>query len=88
METADKALKTFYLDAVVETLNMQANPFLAQVENTTMDVVGKEVKKLVKLGMSNGIIANTETGSLPTAGESKFAVFTTSLKNGGQTVTF
>ncbi len=81
MDTADKALKTFYLDAVIETLNMQANPFLAQIENTTMDVVGKEVKKAVKVGMSNGIAANTETADLPKAGATKFAVFTSTLKN-------
>ena len=81
MDTADKALKSFYLDAVIETLNMQANPFLAQIENTTMDVVGKEVKKAIKVGMSNGIGANTETADLPKAGSTKFAVFTSTLKN-------
>lgn len=81
METADKALKTFYLDAVVETLNMEANPFLAQVQKTTMDVSGKEIKKLIKIGMSNGIIANTETANLPTSGATKYAQFTSTLKN-------
>ena len=81
MDTADKALKTFYLDAVVETLNMQANPLLAQIENTTMDVVGKEVKKAIKIGMSNGIGANTETADLPKSGATKFAIFTSTLKN-------
>ncbi len=81
METADKALKSFYLDAVVETLNMEANPFLAQVQKTTMDVAGKDIRKLVKIGMSNGIIANTETANLPTAGNTKYAQFTSTLKN-------
>lgn len=81
MENADKALKSFYLDAVVETLNKQVNPFLAQIEKTSMDVSGKDVKKLVKVGMSNGIIANTESGDLPKSGSCKFAVFTSTLKN-------
>lgn len=81
MDNADKALKSFYLDAVVETLNKQANPFLAQIEKTSMDVSGKEVKKIVKLGMSNGIIANSESGDLPKSGNTKYAVFTSTLKN-------
>jgi hypothetical protein len=81
MDNADKALKSFYLDAVVETLNKQANPFLAQIEKTSMDVSGKEVKKIVKVGMSNGIIANSETGDLPKSGNTKYAVFTSTLKN-------
>lgn len=30
VESADNALKTYYLDAVKEALNLKANPLLAQ----------------------------------------------------------
>ncbi|MFQ7078747.1 MAG: hypothetical protein ACLRSW_12855 [Christensenellaceae bacterium] len=31
MQTADNALKSFYLDAVTEALNFKVNPLLAQI---------------------------------------------------------
>ena len=45
IETADNALKSFYLDAITEALDMKANPLLAQIQRSTADVVGKDVKK-------------------------------------------
>ncbi|MBQ7923801.1 MAG: hypothetical protein IJ329_05045 [Clostridia bacterium] len=62
METADNALKSFYLDAVTEALDKKTNPFLAKIQQTSVDVVGKDVKKLVKVGLNGGIAAGTETG--------------------------
>ena len=55
VETADNALKSFYLDAVTEALDLKANPLLAQIQRSTADVVGKDVKKLVKYGVNGGI---------------------------------
>ena len=81
LETADNALKSFYLDAVTEALDLKANPLLAQIQKTSANVVGKDVKKIVRLGMSGGISAGTETGALPTASASDRVVFTTTLKN-------
>ena len=48
MQTADNALKSFYLDAVTEALNFKVNPLLAQIRQTTADVWGKDVRKLVR----------------------------------------
>ncbi len=81
METADNALKSFYLDAVTEALDKRANPLLAAIEKTSVDVVGKDVKKLVKVGVNGGISAGSETGALPDAHSEKRLVFTTTLKN-------
>ena len=81
IQTADNALKSFYLDAVTEALDLKANPLLAQMQKTSANVVGKDVKKLVRLGMSGGISAGTETGALPTASEAEKVVFTSTLKN-------
>ncbi|MBQ9081779.1 MAG: phage major capsid protein [Clostridia bacterium] len=79
--TADNALKSFYLDAVTESLNMKTNPFLARIQHTTADVVGKDIKKTVKVGYNGGIGAGSETGDLPTATASDYVQFTATLKN-------
>ena len=44
IQTADNALKSFYLDAVTEALDLKANPLLAQMQKTSANVVGKDVK--------------------------------------------
>lgn len=44
---ADKALKNFYLGVVADELNTSINPFLARVKQTSADVWGKEIRKLV-----------------------------------------
>ena len=81
LETADNALKSFYLDAVTESLNLKTNPLLAQIQNSTADVVGKDVKKLVRYGVCGGISAGSETGGLPAASESGRYQLTSTLKN-------
>lgn len=81
IETADNALKSFYLDAVTEALDLKANPLLAQIKRSSVDVVGKDVKKLVKYGVNGGIAAGSETGALPTSSQNNKLVFTSTLKN-------
>ena len=79
--TADSALKSFYLDAVVDALNMEANPFLAQIEKSTNDVVGKDVRRVVRYGVNGGLKAGSEIGDLPEASSSNYAQFVLPLKN-------
>lgn len=79
--TADNALKNFYLDAVSDSLNLKVNPFLARIKQTTADVYGKDVRKLVRVGISGGIGAGTETGDLPTAGSNDYVQLVSTLKN-------
>jgi len=81
LTSADSALKSVYLDVVTEQLNSNVNPFLAQINKTTDDVWGKEVKKLVTYGLNAGIGAGTEDGALPTAGENRYKQFVLPLKN-------
>ena len=81
VETADNALKSFYLDAVTEALDLKANPLLAQIQRSTADVVGKDVRKLVKFGLNGGISAGSETGDLPGASSGECVQFVSTLKN-------
>ena len=81
IQTADNVLKSFYLNAVTDALNMQVNPLLAQFQRTSANIVGKDAKKVVRYSVSGGIGAGTETGELPTATGSEYLQLTTSLKN-------
>ena len=81
MRTADRVLKTAYLDVVSEYLNYNVNPFLAKIKKTSENVWGKEIKRLVKLGVSGGVGAGTEDGDLPTPYPSGYYEFVISLKN-------
>lgn len=81
LTNADSALKTYYLDAVTEQLNLNANPFLAAIRQSSEDVWGKEVRKLAIHGVNGGIGAGTEDGNLPSANGNNYAQFVTTLKN-------
>ncbi len=80
-QSADSVLKSYYLDAVAQQLNLSANPLLAAIERTTSDVWGKDVKKAVIYGVHGGISAGKEDGSLPTAAGGGYAQLTATLKN-------
>lgn len=81
LETADKALKSVYLGVVTEQLNTAANPLLAKIEQTSSDVWGKEIIKLVSYGLNGGVGAGEECGTLPTAAGNNYAQFKLDLKN-------
>ncbi len=81
LSSADSALKSFYLDAMTESLNTKTNPFLAKIERTSKYVTGKEVCKTIRVGINAGIGAGTETGDLPAAKDPKYIQLRTGLKN-------
>ncbi|MBQ7913334.1 MAG: phage major capsid protein [Clostridia bacterium] len=81
LSSADSALKSFYLDAMTESLNLKINPFLAKIERTSNYVTGKEVCKTVRVGINGGIGAGEETGDLPVARDPKYIQMRTGLKN-------
>lgn len=81
LQTADKALKSVYLGVVSEQLNIGVNPLLAKIEQTTSDVWGKDIIKLVTYGINGGIGAGSETGELPIAAGNNYARFRLELKN-------
>ena len=80
-QSADSVLKSYYLDAVAQQLDLKTNPLLAAIERTTSDVWGKDVKKPVIFGVHGGVSAGKEDGSLPSAAGNGYAQLTASLKN-------
>ena len=66
LESADNALKTIYLGVVSNQLNVNANPLLGKIAQTTSDVWGNEIRKLAPFGLNGGVGAGTENSTLPT----------------------
>ena len=81
LTSAENALKTVYLGVVSNQLNVNANPLLAKIKQTTSDVWGKEVRKLAPFGLNGGVGAGTEDGSLPSAASNNYVQFVSELKN-------
>ena len=81
LQTADKALKNFYLDAITKEIDTKVSPFLSKIEKTSANVVGKGVSKVIRLGMNGGISAGSETGALPESGDNDYITLNTTLKN-------
>ncbi|MBQ4049591.1 MAG: phage major capsid protein [Clostridia bacterium] len=81
LNNAENALKTIYLGAVTDLLNVKTNPLLSKIEQTTSDVWGKEIRKAAKFGINGGIGAGDEDGNLPAPHSSEYVQFVTTLKN-------
>ena len=81
LSTAENALKTLYLGVVADQLNTGVNPLFAKIKQTTADVWGKNIVKLVPYGLNGGVGAGSETGTLPDAAGNNYAQFTLTLKN-------
>ncbi len=79
--SAENALKTLYLGVVSDQLNTKVNPLLAKIRQSTADVWGKEIRKLVPYGANGGIGAGTEDGNLPTSAGNNYQQFCLTLKN-------
>ena len=75
LESAENALKTVYLGVVSNQLNVNSNPLLSKIAQTTSDVWGNEIRKLAPYGLNGGVGAGTESGDLPTAFQNKYVKF-------------
>lgn len=81
LQSAENALKTVYIGAITDLLNTRTNPLLAKIEHTSADVWGKEIKTAARVGLTGGVGAGDEAGSLPVAYPTKYIQFTSTLKN-------
>ena len=81
MTTAQSALKDIYLDVVSNQLNTKTNVLFNQFKQTTADVYGRDVQKLVPYGVNGGVGAGDEGGALPSSEGNSYLNFTSSLKN-------
>ncbi len=81
LSTAENALKTVYLGAISNQLNIEANPLLSKIKQSSADVWGREIRKMAPFGVNGGVGAGTEDGQLPQSAGNNYVQFVTSLKN-------
>ena len=81
LSSAENALKSVYLGVVANQLNVNANPLLGKIKQSTKDVWGKEIRKMAPYGINGGIGAGAETDALPTAAGNNYVQFISELKN-------
>lgn len=81
LTTAQNALKTVYLDAISEQLNRNVDPIFAMIKQSSADVYGRNIIKLVPYGINGGVGSGTEEGALPPCKETHYVNFTSTLKN-------
>lgn len=79
--TAENALRDAYLSAACNQLNTKTNPLFASIKQSSNDVFGKQIIKAAPIGINGGIGAGSETGALPTNGNTQYKQFKTTLKN-------
>ena len=81
IQSADQALKTLYLGVIANQLNTKTNAFLGNIEQTSANVWGKNIVRLVPYGLNGGVGAGSEDGNLPSAAGNMYLTFTSTLKN-------
>lgn len=72
LSLADSALKEDYLPPMREQLN-NTNLLLMQIEKNTKDVEGRRAVLSLHVRRNNGVGARAEGGTLPSAGQQKYA---------------
>lgn len=81
LSSVDSVMKSAYLEAVCEQLNMRTNPFYAAIQKGSEEICGKEAMVPCRYGINGGIGAGTETGDLPSAGGNNYVRLACELRN-------
>lgn len=81
VSTVNEALKSYYLDVLINNLNNSISPLYNKFKKTESFVTGKEIVKPVCFELSSGIAALDEYETLPGADSNKYAALKSELKN-------
>lgn len=79
--TADKALKSYYIDVIKNQLNNNSNPFYNVIKNTDKCVNGSKIVKLAPYGLNGGFGFGSDNDKLPKAGGNNYEEFVTTVKD-------
>jgi hypothetical protein len=79
--TADSALKTFYLKVLQNQLNTNTNPFYNKIVNSDKNIVGHKVVRLAPYALNGGFGFSSDGGDLPIAGSNKYQTFESTTKD-------
>jgi hypothetical protein len=81
IEAAESALRSIYLDSVIEDINTKTNPFLTMIGKNKKEVAGKDARATIRYGNAGSVGARAENGDLPVATHNKTAEISVPLKN-------
>ena len=81
VSTVNDALKSFYLDVLINQLNTAASPLYQKFKATENYITGKEAVKPVCYDLSDGVAAMDENGTLPTATGNQYVMLHADLRN-------
>lgn len=81
VSTVNDALKSFYLDVLINQLNTAASPLYQKFKTTEHYITGKEAVKPVCYDLSDGVAAMGENDTLPTATGNKYVMLRAGLRN-------
>lgn len=81
VSTVNDALKSFYLDVLINQLNSSISPLYSRLKATEAHISGKEAVKPVCYDLSSGIAALSEYGDLPEANGNNYVNLRADLKN-------
>ena len=81
LQSAQSALKDVYLDVLSTQLNFRTDPLLSKIKQSSTNVYGRNIIKMVPFGINGGFCASNEDDTLPTSAENQYLNFTSTLKN-------
>ncbi|MCL2229147.1 MAG: phage major capsid protein [Firmicutes bacterium] len=81
IQNADNALKTVFLESVVNDINQKTNPFLTMVGKNKRAVTGREARANIRFNNEGSVAAGTEGGVLPINRNARTAEINTPVKN-------
>lgn len=80
-QSADKVLRSVYLDVIVDQINTTSTPFYNMIAKGSEDVYGKEVVCPVRFGINGGIGCGSDEKDLPVASPQTYLNFRAPIVN-------
>lgn len=81
LSTISDALKTDYLDVIRDQIDYGSCPLYREIEKNSDEIDGESIKMAIQYGVTGGVGAGTENGTLPTPNPRKFKQVTYETKN-------
>lgn len=81
LASAENVLKDVYLGVIADQINTKTNPLFGKIKKSSRNIIGKEIRVVAPIGINGGVMAGTETSTLPDGVETPYLSFVAPLKN-------
>lgn len=81
LASAENVLKDVYLGIIADQINTKTNPLFGKIKKSSRNIIGKEIRVVAPIGINGGVMAGTETSTLPDGVETPYLSFVAPLKN-------